>query len=337
MNQRFPNRHTYVGASEAGAAIGVSKWETRHDLWMYKTLRWAKPDMTPDMKRGHDMEPYAIRLAKEIYGIEITDRQKEYQSDDGRIRAHVDGIIPDYECIEGVPPLYGVTGPGVSEVKCPRSGRVSRLVAEGPDQDMLCQVQVQMHLAGLQWARLIILDYDDRDVRCVDIAYDQLVAEEIIRRIYEFLAMVDEDREPPDDMPAPADFITPTVAEMQADDELGEAMANALRVKYLRDQYAEEYAIASGTVRLAMKDCTRLVAPGIGHATYPVAKGCTTIQGDKLLAWAQDLCRAVLDRQEAKAWTMAKRLHDDPGLFSKVGTPTRRLTLTAEKEGEADV
>lgn len=329
MNQRFPNRHTYIGASEIGAAIGVSEWDTPYEMWQYKTLRLVKPPQNGPMERGQDMEPVAIALAERRYGMTIAERQKEVQTVDGRIRAHLDGIIPQYEALPDTPGI-DAEGPGLAEVKCPGYNRAGKIIRTGPDLEMICQVQVGMHLAKLTWARLIVLDYDDYRLVCTDLLYEPELAKRIIDQGYAFLDLVDRDTAPPQDAQPTFQMPASAGAPLTAEGELAEILARAVAAKADLDNANQVWEFASDQVREAMKDHTQMVAPGIGQAVYPVVRGRRSIQGDKLLSWAQELCQAIIDRQEAKFWTMAKRLNGTPDLFVTVGNPSRRLSVKAE-------
>ncbi len=95
------DRKSYLGASDAAAALGLSKWKTPVQLWMEKTGDLAPdPDNLP-MRLGRFLEPFVLELFQEESGLEVMNRQKEYVSyAHPWRRAHLDGMTPDGAIVE---------------------------------------------------------------------------------------------------------------------------------------------------------------------------------------------------------------------------------------------
>jgi putative phage-type endonuclease len=101
-------RRTYLGGSEAAAALGVSPWESRVDLWMRKTGRAESPQITsgPALWGTLLEEPVADYWA-ETTGRKIRRQPKAYQHDvHPFLRGHIDRMV-----------IGEADGPKILEVK----------------------------------------------------------------------------------------------------------------------------------------------------------------------------------------------------------------------------
>lgn len=67
-------RATYIGASEVAAVLGVSPYDSPHDIWLSK-VKGATKDETIAMRRGQHMEPFIIAEFTRETGIETTPGQ----------------------------------------------------------------------------------------------------------------------------------------------------------------------------------------------------------------------------------------------------------------------
>jgi len=104
-----------IGASEASAVLGTSRYKTPKDIWEIKTER-AFPDFTNvDMQRGIDLEPSARAAFEMIIG-------KSFPSLCGihdelpYIRASFDGVSKDFK--------------EIAEFKCPRTMKLFKILKE---------------------------------------------------------------------------------------------------------------------------------------------------------------------------------------------------------------
>lgn len=82
-----PDRAKFVGGSDVAAILGVSPWKSPYELWLQKTGRAPKEDVTPEQQkrfdRGHRLEPVVLdmlvdRLRDEGHEVEILARNARY-------------------------------------------------------------------------------------------------------------------------------------------------------------------------------------------------------------------------------------------------------------------
>lgn len=82
------DRSTFVGGSDVGAILGVSRWKTPFDVWLEKTGRAPRAAPTDAQKkrfaRGHRLEPMVIemlieRLTDEGHTVELLQRNARYE------------------------------------------------------------------------------------------------------------------------------------------------------------------------------------------------------------------------------------------------------------------
>lgn len=73
--EELVERQRYLGASEAAAAVGLSNFFTRFELYLSKIGEGTPITETIPMMVGTALEPVAIELFKREKGLEVTDRQ----------------------------------------------------------------------------------------------------------------------------------------------------------------------------------------------------------------------------------------------------------------------
>jgi putative phage-type endonuclease len=60
------NRLGFIGGSDVAAILGVSPWKTPHELWLQKTGRAPREEITPEQQkrfdRGHRLEPVVLQM-----------------------------------------------------------------------------------------------------------------------------------------------------------------------------------------------------------------------------------------------------------------------------------
>lgn len=87
MNAPEMNRMGFVGGSDVAAILGVSPWKTPHELWLQKTGRAAREEVTPQQQkrfdRGHRLEPVVLgmlvdRLRDEGLDVEVVATNEHY-------------------------------------------------------------------------------------------------------------------------------------------------------------------------------------------------------------------------------------------------------------------
>jgi putative phage-type endonuclease len=87
MNAPEMNRLGFIGGSDVAAILGVSPWKTPHELWLQKTGRAPREEITPEQQkrfdRGHRLEPVVLqmlvdRLQDEGHEVEVICTNKRY-------------------------------------------------------------------------------------------------------------------------------------------------------------------------------------------------------------------------------------------------------------------
>jgi putative phage-type endonuclease len=81
------NRLGFIGGSDVAAILGVSPWKTPHELWLQKTGRAPREEVTPEQQkrfdRGHRLEPVVLqmlidRLQDEGHEVELLRTNERY-------------------------------------------------------------------------------------------------------------------------------------------------------------------------------------------------------------------------------------------------------------------
>lgn len=87
MNAPEMNRLGFIGGSDVAAILGVSPWKTPHELWLQKTGRAAREEVTPQQQkrfdRGHRLEPVVLdmlldRLRDDGHEVELLRTNERY-------------------------------------------------------------------------------------------------------------------------------------------------------------------------------------------------------------------------------------------------------------------
>ncbi len=100
-NTTFIDRCSYLGASDAPAALGLSKWKTPVQLWLEKTGQVPPGESSIPMRLGNYIEPLVLDLFEERTGKAVGSRQAELSDPmDPWRRAHIDGLTEDGEIVE---------------------------------------------------------------------------------------------------------------------------------------------------------------------------------------------------------------------------------------------
>jgi len=147
-------RRQWLGASDVGAMLGVSPYQTKLGLWASKTGRYEQAE-TLAMRLGRRMEPVIIGLYEEAVGVVVERHPLTYQHDDCPYLA---------ASLDGTARVDGAVR--VVEVKhlSHRAGRELAAWRDNPTPGergvMACywwQVQAQLAVTGLRRGDLVIL------------------------------------------------------------------------------------------------------------------------------------------------------------------------------------
>lgn len=96
-------RHEGLGASDAAAAVGLSKWQSPYELWLEKTGQAAN-DVDPHalpIAMGNALEPVVLAAFTRRTGLEVTRRQEQVIDPKWPVRwVTLDGMASDGGMIE---------------------------------------------------------------------------------------------------------------------------------------------------------------------------------------------------------------------------------------------
>ena len=160
-----------IGASEVGAILGISPFETPFSLWLKKTKQVEPEPENQAMKMGHMLEPVVAQLWEEATGEKV-------------IKASAADIIyahPDYDFMRATPDRIVRGRKKLLEIK-------TTVTAVNPDDihaHWLAQVQYQMYVTGIHDADLAWL-VQGRYFGYAHIPYDEEFAELIAGMVNAF-------------------------------------------------------------------------------------------------------------------------------------------------------
>lgn len=160
-----------IGASEVGAILGLSPFETPFSLWLKKTKQVPRDEENVAMKMGHLLEPVVAQLWEEATGQKV-------------IKASAADIIyvhPERDFMRATPDRIVRGRKKLLEIKT---------TVSGVDKDeihphWLAQVQYQMYVTGIHDADLAWL-VQGRYFDYVNIPYDDEFANFIAERVTEY-------------------------------------------------------------------------------------------------------------------------------------------------------
>lgn len=251
------DRNKTLGASEAAAAIGLSKWRTPLALYAQK-IGDAPP--TPDslpMQVGRALEPVVLRALIDERGCTLQDQQRRF----------VDPALPWRTCT-----VDAITAAG-ELVEAKTAGSALGWGADGTDQvptDYIVQVQHSMAVTGLRVALIPVL-LAGRIFRVYEVARDDWLIEAITERECVFWRCV-EARTPPEITTlADAAIRWPhdTGRVLTATDGLLEAAERLRALKAEAKAREADMDALELEIKTAMADATTLAAPdGRALATW---------------------------------------------------------------------
>lgn len=195
-------RKKHLGASESGAVLGLSPFQTPMDIYLKKTLDTEPEKPTSAMETGNRLEKAILDWAEDRLGWAIDRPNKTIVASDGILSATPDGFIPDVDPDKNPPQL----------VDAKFSSRADEWGEEGTDsipESYVVQMQHQMLVTGarLVWVPVLLMTYKSVDWRLYRVeANDQLQA--VLRdRLIAWWNKHVVPRVPPDDFSVPLDVL----------------------------------------------------------------------------------------------------------------------------------
>ena len=166
------DRTKFLGASEAGAVLGISPYRTPFRVWQEKVgLVLPDPPGIP-ARAGNALENLVLDLFQEETGKMVSYRQEEFEDDEYPfLKCHVDGLADSGEIVEAktTGSDKGWGEPGTDQIP----------------QVYLAQVTVQMYLAGLRIAYVPVL-IGREDFRIYKVERDEELEKLILPRLVKF-------------------------------------------------------------------------------------------------------------------------------------------------------
>jgi predicted phage-related endonuclease len=313
-----------------GSALGLEQNRTPLEVWRFLTGRDGEKDQTGPMARGSRLEEPVIELYEDKHGQIVRDRQATLADERyPYLRAHCDGVLEEHHPVD-----FGVRydGPGIFEVKCPGYHSLNLAVDQGLPRSWIVQMQVMLELAGCNWGRYAVYDYEAHDVIVFDVKHDPDGAGAVCRRANDWYVKhvlgdtpPDIDEDPPPQLPR-VDGLThhPEGAERDQFSELMELYLSTkqaekvcnLQAKAVRDQIA---AMCGERKKVVVDD--------VASVTRSKVRGKPKVDTDRLMRWAQSLYEAAISGRADDVVAMARHASLDE--FTQWSAPSERMTISA--------
>jgi putative phage-type endonuclease len=267
--QRTPEwleaRQHGIGASEAAAALGLSRWESPYALWARKCGLTPPPEPSIPMQIGTALEPMIAGLYQAETGIALRRvnrllRSKAHpwmlasldrRGEDGRLvelkwTARGDGYgepgtdeVPDEVLVQVVAQM-AVTGAASADVAVVRGSRfdIYGPIRRDADAERLVIEGTEAFWGHVTRREQPVVDGSDATARALAAAY-------------------------PDD----------NGEELLAGDDVAELARHYRHATGLRDELESEIAALKAQLQAVMGPATALVIPGVGRITWKATKG----------------------------------------------------------------
>ena len=177
------DRQTSIGASDAGPALGLSKWKTPYQLWQEKTVSEIIQFDNPILKRGRMFEPILRQM---------------YSDETGRAVKKVPKMTSEkYPFMSASPDGYAEDGKRYIEIKTARNKR--EWGEPGSDEvplSYMIQVQHGLVVTGLEVADIPV-SFSLDDFAIYEVPADKELQEMIIEKEAAFWELV-KNRIPPE-------------------------------------------------------------------------------------------------------------------------------------------
>ena len=182
INQDFSvDRSKYIGGSDIGAILGLSRFKTPLEVWMEKTGKETKKVDSLPLRFGSYAEEFVASEYSRATGFELLHDESIYlHPQHSFMSAHIDRFILGDE--EGLPPTR------ILECKTANPFSSSDWGEAGSDQvpmSYLCQCVWYMAITGIDKTDLAVL-FGNSDFRIYEIARDQALEELVIAKAITF-------------------------------------------------------------------------------------------------------------------------------------------------------
>jgi YqaJ-like recombinase protein len=236
-------RRNVVGASEAGALVGVHEYLSYFALWARKSGKLPPIEDNPAMERGRRLEPVAIDLIRDRFPQwNIVVPHEHYADQQFGVGATPDLFAHDETRGTGVIQIKSVA-PSVL-----RRGWRGESDAIAPPTWIGIQARMEAYLTGADWAAVAALVVDHEiDLHVIEVPMHRAVVETIRTEALRFWEMVFSGRQPDPDYARDGELIRAMLKkddgseiDLSGDNELPDLLDQRETVMALAKQYEEE-------------------------------------------------------------------------------------------------
>lgn len=196
-----------IGASDAPVIMGVSPWKKERELWEEKVFGKQVQKETAAMKRGKELEPFAVEFFMKKTGIFLDEQKCVKHPEKEWMRATLDGINEAEKVLV--------------EIKSCKN------LHEEVPKHYYPQLQHQMAVVG--YDKMFYLSFNGEDGKILEVEKDEKYIQELIKKEEEFWKSVVEKIEP-----------EPLYLDMDGDINWREISERYIKVKELMKGLREE-------------------------------------------------------------------------------------------------
>lgn len=288
--EQLAERRQGIGASEAAAAVGLSKWKSPLQLYLEKKGEAEPPDSERlQFEMGHAIEPMVVtRFAREMKKT-VIGRQQQIRDPANPWRwVTMDGMTDDNELVEAKSTAYA----NPAEWGEPEQD-------DAVPMDYYAQVQHGLACTGFQiaWVPMVVLN---REFRIYRVRRDDEFIELLTSNEREFWGRVCSNRPPEPRTVDDVDLLWPRVKNgvvIEATPEQALLCAQARALKDKKKEIEESEKALCESLKVSMRDATELVYGKKIIATNRQAKDSEYL----------DLIQLAIDKPEIiRAYTKTK-------------------------------
>jgi putative phage-type endonuclease len=201
--EQLETRKKGIGGSEAAAVLGVDPYKTPLHIYELKLgLREPEPP-NADMKRGIYLEPVARRLYRELTGRRVHRMRQCVHGTYPFMLCNVDGKIVRARNRDGAirdgsgKVVNSAFGPGVLELKCPRTWTFAKIKREGLPLPYIVQMQHNLAVTNYSWGSFALFNADLWELLHFDVTADLELHHALVLAEEKFWRQHVEGRVPP--------------------------------------------------------------------------------------------------------------------------------------------
>ena len=93
--KQLADRDKYIGGSELSTILGVNPYKSAYDLWLEKTGKVERQDLTGNkaVEVGNYFEDGLLKFAADTLGMVVDKKNTERRVKGTPIKVHLDGIV----------------------------------------------------------------------------------------------------------------------------------------------------------------------------------------------------------------------------------------------------